>query len=281
LEFSYLEQGSPIMDTIQTDVSDEALVRATRANMCDFFRHMSRSNPAEHFENKQFTRWYTPLPHPWFNGVLCSAPPNDGDEAFIAETIRYFRGNGVPTFTWWMEPHLKPSDWEPVLSRHGFGFSNDTPGMAIDLLELNESLQRAADLDIRIAGDAESMRTWIKVFTKGYGLPPAWESTAFDLWMQLGLDLPIHNYLGYLNGRPVSTSTVFYGGGAAGIYCVSTLPEARGRGIGAAITLRPLQAAREMGYRVGVLQSSEMGFHIYKNLGFRHLCQIENFYLSL
>ena len=99
--------------------------------------------------------------------------------------------------------------------------------------------------------------------------------------MQLGLDFPIRNYVGYWNNKPVSTSTIFYGGGVAGIYCVSTLPEARGRGIGAAITLRPLRVAREMGYRVGVLQSSEMGFNIYKNLGFRHLCQIENFYLSL
>jgi hypothetical protein len=39
--------------------------------------------------------------------------------------------------------------------------------------------------------------------------------------------------------------------------------------------------AREKGYRVGVLQSSDMGFNVYKKLGFRHLCQIENFYLSL
>ena len=68
------------MDSIQTDVSDEALVTAVRANMCDFCRHMSRSNPAEHFENKQFTRWYTPLPHPWFNGVLSSNPHNDSDD---------------------------------------------------------------------------------------------------------------------------------------------------------------------------------------------------------
>ena len=269
------------MNTIQTDVSDEALVRAIRANMCAFFRHMSRSNPADHFEDEQFTRWYTPIPHPWFNGVLCSNPYHDDDEAFIDETIHYFRGKGVNTFTWWMEPHLKPSDWNPALSRHGFGYSNDTPGMAIDLLEMNESMPGADGLEIRIAGDAESMRTWTKVFLKGYGWPSAWESIAFDLWMQLGLDLPIRNYLGYLDGRPVSTSAVFYGGGAAGIYCVSTLPEARGKGIGAAITLKPLQEAREMGYRVGVLQSSEMGFNIYKNLGFRHLCQIENFYLSL
>jgi hypothetical protein len=36
-----------------------------------------------------------------------------------------------------------------------------------------------------------------------------------------------------------------------------------------------------MGYRIGVLQSSEMGYGVYKKLGFRHLCQIEYFYCSL
>jgi ribosomal protein S18 acetylase RimI-like enzyme len=65
------------------------------------------------------------------------------------------------------------------------------------------------------------------------------------------------------------------------MYCVATLPEARGKGIGAAVTLKPLQEARAAGYRVGVLQSSELGFNVYKKLGFRHLCQIENFFLSL
>jgi predicted GNAT family acetyltransferase len=269
------------MQDIQTDVSEEALVTAIRANMCDFFRHLSRSNPNEHFENQQFSRWYTPLPHPWFNGVLCSNPYNDANESFINETVEYFRAQGVQTFTWWLEPQLKPSDWRSALSRHGFGFSNDTPGMAIDLHEMNESMQKVDGLEIRFAGEAESIRTWTGMFIKGYGLPPAWESITFDLWMQLGLDLPIRNYLGYLNGKPVATCTIFYGAGAAGIYCVSTVPEARGRGVGAAITLKPLLEAREMGYRVGVLQSSEMGFNVYKKLGFRHLCQIENFYLQL
>jgi len=91
----------------------------------------------------------------------------------------------------------------------------------------------------------------------------------------------VQNYVGYLNGKPVSTSSLIYGGGAAGIYSVATLPEARGKGIGSAVTLKPLQDACEMGYRIGTLQSSDMGFNVYKKLGFRHLCQIENFYLSL
>ena len=85
------------MQDIQTDVSDEALITAIRANMCDFFRHLSRSSPDEHFENKQFSRWYTPLPHPWFNGVLSSHPYRDGDESFINDTVEYFRKQGVQT----------------------------------------------------------------------------------------------------------------------------------------------------------------------------------------
>jgi len=269
------------MNHIQNDVSDEALVTAIRANMCDFFRHLSRSNPTEHFENEQFTRWHTPLPHPWFNGVFSTNLPIDDNEAFIDETIKYFRAKGVKSFTWWLEPHLKPADWQPALSKHGFGFSDNTPGMAVDLHAMNAAIQPADGFEIRSVDDEESLRAWAKVFIKGFGLPPDWASITFDLWMQMGLDLPIRNYLGYLNGKPVSTSTVFYGGGTAGIYCVASLPEARGKGLGAAITLKPLLDARDMGYRVGVLQSSEMGFNVYKKLGFRHLCQIENFYLSL
>jgi len=266
---------------IQTDISDEALVTAIRANMCDFFRHLSRCIPEEHFENEQFTRWYSPLPHPWFNGALSSHTPKENDEAFIKETIQYFRNKKVGTFTWWMEPPLKPSDWEPALSNHGFGFSDDTPGMAVDLQALNESMQIMDGLEVRVVADEESLRTWTMIFLNGYGLPSNWESITVDLWLKLGLDLPIRNYLGYLNGKPVSTSTVFQGGGCAGIYCVATLPEARGKGIGTALTLKPLLDAREMGYRVGVLQSSDMGFNVYKKLGFRHLCQIKNFYLTL
>ena len=52
-------------------------------------------------------------------------------------------------------------------------------------------------------------------------------------------------------------------------------PEARGKGIGAAMTLAPLLKARESGCRLGILQSSQMGYGVYKALGFQEHCKID------
>jgi predicted GNAT family acetyltransferase len=269
------------MDMIQTDVSDHALITAIRANMCAFFRYLGGSFPEDYFEDEKFARWHLPVAHPWFNGVLCSQLPENSDTAFIEDSIQYFRAQNVSSFTWWMEPHLKCADWEPILSPYGFGLSKDTPGMAVDIQPMDEPAQVLNGLEIREVVDAASLRIWAHIFTAGYGLPAKWESSVHGLEQRLGLDLPIRNFLAYWNGEPAATSTLFLGAGVAGIYNVATMPGARGQGIGGAMTLRPLQEAREMGYRIGILQSSDMGFNVYQKLGFRHLCQIEYFHLTL
>jgi hypothetical protein len=46
------------------------------------------------------------------------------------------------------------------------------------------------------------------------------------------------------------------------------LPEVRRKGVGAQVTRYPLMQARGMGYKVGVLQASEMGYSVYRSLGF-------------
>ena len=57
-------------------------------------------------------------------------------------------------------------------------------------------------------------------------------------------------------------------------YWVSTVPGSRGKGIGTAVTLAPLREAREMNYRIGILQSSKMGLGVYRTLGFEQYCKL-------
>jgi len=265
------------MQNILTDLSESALITAIRANMLDFFRYLVRKNPGDCIEDKNFIRWHTRIPFPWYNGIAFSTPLDAKNEETIAASIEYFNNKKVNHFTCWFAPELNAKDWEPVLKKYGFIFSNDVPGMAIDLAQLDTSRQTLRRLETHIVEDEAALRSWTNIFIPAYGLPASWESPLFEMMLTFGFDLPTRNYLAYLDGKPVATSSMVIGGGVAGIYNVATLPEARSQGIGAILTAAPLAEAKQMGYRAGILQSSDMGFKVYQKLGFKHLCQIEYF----
>ena len=90
--------------------------------------------------------------------------------------------------------------------------------------------------------------------------------------MGIGHGLPLHHLLGRLDGRPVATASVLLDGGIAGVYDVSTVPGARRRGIGTALTVAALQLGRADGYEIAFLQPSAMGRRLYERLGFRECC---------
>jgi ribosomal protein S18 acetylase RimI-like enzyme len=61
---------------------------------------------------------------------------------------------------------------------------------------------------------------------------------------------------------------VLLAGGVAMVHGVATIESARRQGIGSAITVAALAAARDEGYRIGVLQASSMGQGPYRRIGF-------------
>lgn len=61
----------------------------------------------------------------------------------------------------------------------------------------------------------------------------------------------------------------FNGAGVASFYGLAVVPAARRKGIGAAITLTPLLAARDAGYHHAVLFSTDEAVPLYERLGFR------------
>ena len=75
----------------------------------------------------------------------------------------------------------------------------------------------------------------------------------------------------------VAVSMLYLAGGLAGIYCITTLAEERGKGLGAHVTAETLRVAQRLGYGVGVLQSSAAGHSVYEGLGFRDVGSVPMF----
>jgi len=65
--------------------------------------------------------------------------------------------------------------------------------------------------------------------------------------------------------------------GASGVVAVGTLPQARRRGIGAALTWAAVAAGAERGHDTIVLQASPMGFPLYTAMGFRTVVSYASF----
>lgn len=82
-------------------------------------------------------------------------------------------------------------------------------------------------------------------------------------------DHDVQVFTGYLDGRPVGTSIAIRTGAVSGVYNVGTLPEARRRGVGTALTWAAVGAGRDWGCEPVVLDSSDIGEPIYSAMGFR------------
>jgi ribosomal protein S18 acetylase RimI-like enzyme len=118
--------------------------------------------------------------------------------------------------------------------------------------------------------NTEVLRECIEVMRVGFELPELASEVFFEAFTAMGLteESPCRSYVGRLEGEAVAASSLLLAAGVAGIYNVATLPKARRQGLGAAVTLEGLREARELGYRIAVLQSSAMGFGVYRRLGF-------------
>ena len=261
---------------ILTDLSPSSLAMAIKANLYAFFQSFRYSSQATVHDSSYGFRWHTAVSHPWFNGILSTQPPAEDAAQTVRDTLAYFQSRDVASFTWWLAPQLEPATWSQHLLPHGFQYDDHTPGMAMDLAALPPPVQHP--LTIRQVEDRHTLAEWARTFIRGYEIPEAMTPVFLALIDSLGTNPPFRHYLGSLNGKPVAASTMFVGAGVAGIYNVATLAEARGQGIGSAMTLIPLYEARDMGYRAGVLQSSEMGYRVYQRLGFQKLCQMDHFY---
>lgn len=254
--------------------SDEELSLAVAANLYDLFRAMAAVLPGSELQETAGLSRNLCFPmNPMFKGVWGTRLSPETAAAAIDESLAWFRERQAPFLFWWTGPG-DDHDLGPALAARGMVATEGAgaPCMVADLAEMNEAAlkQVPAGYTLEEVRDEAGLEAFCRVFVEAYGVPE-WAGQAWaEATRAAGIGrTPWVLYLGRLDGEPVATNILYNGGGIASVYGVATLAAMRGKGIGGAITLAPLLAAREQGYRYAGLFSSELGVNAYARIGFR------------
>ena len=166
----------------------------------------------------------------------------------------YAQDDGGPWMLWsaWPTPDLAP---------YGMRLAGYPPLMA----RLPAPFSIMTDLRIIEAHDEAGLRDFDEAMIHGYPIPEL-AFPADRITDERVLGGPMRYFVGYHEDRPVACATTCLGDREVGVYMVATLPDARGKGYGAAITSAALAATPHL---PAVLQASNLGQPVYARLGFQ------------
>jgi GNAT superfamily N-acetyltransferase len=268
--------------SLLTDLSVPALARATEENWvaayCEMFRQWERGRVSE----APGMLWYgCDEPDPQLNGVIHTACSVAQIDQSIARVLADFRSWGVPA-RWWTFPSTQPDDLGYRLEAHDLERESDLPGMAIDLRAVTERPLSAGVTITQVQSPSE-MDQFVQIYATCFGYSASFAAAQREIYAATSLGreaAPWRHYLAWPDGQPVASCTAHLGAGVVGLYDVATMPQTRGRGIGAAITVEALVGARTEGFRAGILQATVMGRPIYERLGFETVCSFGQYRLD-
>ena len=207
------------------------------------------------------------MPFDWFNQVLVERP--DATAADLLTAARPVTHGGNRPIVRLRDdtddrfiPELIAAGWVAAAA------GPMTPGMVAFPIDHLASMAPAPPrLEIRRVAEAAGVEDHRVVVTDGFGVDRsvAVETTGLELLAAPECTI----YVGYAEGLPVTSGLGWRTGRVIGVYAISTVPAARRRGYGEAMTARVIADGIAAGCDVAVLQASETGRPIYERLGFR------------
>jgi GNAT superfamily N-acetyltransferase len=251
------------------ELTREELVRYNHANFIKMWEWYTKTPRGNMYRDDNVLRYETGIPGPLWSGILMSSCNDDEAALLIEKHMEYFRSAGLLGFMWYVVPSTNPRTMGDKLEEQEFSKFTSSPMMSIDLHNLPKR-KEIPGLEIRPVRSKEEMTTFDKVLKTQFQLGEDAFKKIYEIECRYGFeeDCPRQLYVAYLDGIPVSTNFMILDDDVAGWYKIVTHPDYCRRGIGTAVTLAPLYDAKERGYNVGVIQSTEVGFKVYSRLGF-------------
>ena len=186
----------------------------------------------------------------------------------LARAREFFAADGR-AFTLWVrgEPD---ADLEAAATAAKMLRMSETPTPWMVLRRRLSDAAPQSGVEVEIARDASQLADVVRVCQAAWapvGLPPA-ETGSLLARPEAMLAPHLVWAVARLDGRPVASAMVLCSHGVAGVYWVSTVPDARRRGLAERVTLAVGNAGFDLGMRVAALQASVMGFPVYVRMGY-------------
>lgn len=256
----------PNTGSLAKDWSHDKLVKAMEANLNIHMTHFAQYlNHVELIRIPGFTLVNSGLADDTFNYAIDADFSSADANKKISEVTDYFTQKKIP-FSWWISPHDQPADLSTHLENHGYKNTENNCAMYFDLDAWDEHISSIPELKIIRATDEKTLHDFALVLAN--------DEAAFKTYFSwiasiLTDDDPIEYYVGYVDGRPVVRGLSCYFAQVAGLHWLSTAPTERRKGYGKAMQEYRLKRAKELGYHVAVLQASDEGYPLYRQLGYK------------
>lgn len=195
-----------------------------------------------------------------FGNRVCSLQePSDTE---VDQIINFM---GTTPFRWF----VAESDNAVIeqLQKKGLHQVTEHPAMIINVEEVKPQVYPAG-VEIKFVSTDEDLRSWNSIVASGFEMPSEFAKFT-DYILKRAFPGTVKLYLAYYNGIPVATSMTIQRGNLISVHWIVTLEAYRGKGIGAAVSHKPLLDAKSNGCTQAILLATEMGKSVYDKIGYK------------
>jgi len=215
--------------------------------------------------------WYrSGVPFSSYNGVL-------GVGCDVDVMLERVRSWALPAR--WLIATASGGDIETDLARRGLTMTDEYPAMVAHVADVPEP--RLDGITVEVANTEPLRREWNDVLCDAFNLSPEASAHVADAHAWPHQHEPDRIYLLLRrDGVAVATGMLHTACGAAGVYGIGVRRSHRRQGLGRLATLVSVQAGRERGATLALLQATKDGFPVYEALGFTTIFAFRSWQIS-
>jgi GNAT superfamily N-acetyltransferase len=161
----------------------------------------------------------------------------------------------------YLEAAEKP-EWRSAAAAQGFTFKGTSPLMACRLDAPSTVPTANEKIEVRKVRSPKGYEKAFRIIQEAFG-GPASLTRFFNPFGHVSL------YLGFWDGCPAASGTVWPAGGCAGFYSIATRGAFRRRGLALAVLQGLMDEARELGFDTASLRTSQHLEPLYEKSGFQ------------